>query len=180
MFLSLKRAALAASVVVVGFVATAEAQYGRTAQLRRAARNVGARPVDRVQQRPTAVQPVYYAAPKKMVIEGGAKPAAKAAPAPRGYVHLDAPLYSSPVQNVPHQVGGTFITNQAFAPHEMLHAHTYKAMYGPFYYKVRGSWFVWPCGVESYDRWELMGTEVKVEYRSHIPMFSRFSRPWFK
>jgi len=84
--------------------------------------------------------------------------------APKGYPQLNAALYPSPIQNVPYQVGGTLITNQAFAPHEMLYPHTYKALYPPFYYKVRGGWILTPWGVESHSRWELQGTEVKVEY----------------
>lgn len=94
-----------------------------------------------------------------------------------GYPYLNAPLYTSPQQYIPYQTGTTIITNQALAPHEMLHPHEYEAMYPPFYYKVRGSWFVWPWGVSSYDRWELQGTEVEVEYKSHISPFAGFVPP---
>ncbi|MCH8828811.1 MAG: hypothetical protein IID45_04460 [Planctomycetes bacterium] len=128
-------------------------------------------------QRAVPGYPVYYAAPNTA---GKNRQPAGAARVPARYPYLNAPLYSSPVQNVPYQVGGTMITNQAFAPHEMLYPHTYRALYPPYYYRVRGSWIVWPWGVESYDRWKLMGTEVKVEYSSSIPFFSRFTRPLFR
>lgn len=95
-----------------------------------------------------------------------------------GYPQLNAPLYPSPVQQVPHQIGGTVVTNPAFAPHEMLYPHTYRALYPPFYHKVRGTWFVWPWGVETREQWKLQGTEVKVEYRSSRPFLSGFGRFW--
>lgn len=88
------------------------------------------------------------------------------------YPQINAPLYPSPQPNTPTYAGGTMITNQAFSPHEMLYPHTYKAMYGPYYYKVRGSWICTPWGVRSHDRWELQGTEVTVKYRSHDKPFS--------
>ncbi|MBL4885445.1 MAG: hypothetical protein JKY95_13035 [Planctomycetaceae bacterium] len=90
----------------------------------------------------------------------------------RCYPQVNAPLYPSPQPHVPTYAGGTMITNQAFSPHEMLYPHTYKAMYGPYYYKVRGSWITTPWGVRSHDRWELQGTEVTVKYRSHDKLFS--------
>lgn len=98
--------------------------------------------------------------------------------APRkGYPRLGAPMYPCPQQNIPVQVGGTLITNQAFAPHEMLHAHRYRAMYGPFFYRVKGTWLWTPFGMESHDKWELVGTEVKVNYKSRISPFSGFIAP---
>ncbi|MCG6157050.1 hypothetical protein [Rubinisphaera margarita] len=104
------------------------------------------------------------------------------APSP-GYPQLNAPLYPSPQPMTPIYAGGTMITNQAFSPHEMLYPHQYKAMYGPYYYKVRGSWYLTPLGVRSHDRWELQGTEVSVKYRSHYKPFSFYfppatSNPW--
>lgn len=95
----------------------------------------------------------------------------------RGYPNLHAPLYSSPQQNVPSEMGGTLITNQAFAPHEMLYPHEYRSMYGPFYYRVKGNWIWTPFGMESHDKWELMGTEVKVKYRSKYSLRSLFIPP---
>lgn len=155
----LKCAAMTAAFAVFGSAGTAEAQVYRAGG-----------PAVR-----SAARPVYYAQPKKVVVNNGAPVRVV-----QGYPYLDAPLYTSPSQRVPYQVGSTIVTNQAFAPHEMLYPHTYRALYPPYYYKVRGSWFVWPWGVESHDRWELQGTEVKVEYRSKIPLFSRFSKPWFE
>ena len=72
------------------------------------------------------------------------------------------------------------IVNQALAPHEMMHAHRYRAMYPPFYYKVSGSWIVRPFGVESQDHWELQGTEVEVKYHDRIRLKSRFVPPIFR
>ncbi|MBW3542989.1 MAG: hypothetical protein KY476_22230 [Planctomycetes bacterium] len=94
-----------------------------------------------------------------------------------GYPYLDAPLYPSPVPNVPYQVGATLITNQALAPHEMLYKHEYKALYPPYYYKVDGGWVVTPWGVWSHEDWKLQGTQVEVEYRPHYSIFSMFCPP---
>ena len=95
-----------------------------------------------------------------------------------GYVALNAPLYPSPRQDIPIQVGGTMITNPAFAPHEYLYAHDYNAMYGPFYYRSRGNWVITPWGVRTNEKWDLVGTTVKVKYRSKIPFFTGFSAPF--
>lgn len=93
------------------------------------------------------------------------------------YPQLHAPLYPSPVQHTPTWNGGTIITNQAFAPHEMLHSHTYRAMYGPFYYRVKGGWIWTPFGVRQHEQVKLEGTEVEVKYKSHYPLLSGFRRP---
>ena len=101
-----------------------------------------------------------------------------------GSVQLDAPMYPCLLPNIPYQVGGSMMTNQAFAPHEMLYAHKYKAVYPPFYYKVHGKWMVTPFGVWSHDTWVLEGTEVEVNYKSKLGslssklgVFSGFSQP---
>lgn len=103
------------------------------------------------------------------------------APAPHGgpnvYPRLNAPLYPSPVQHVPAWTGGTFITNQAFAPHEMTYPHRYHAMYPPFYYKVDGKWILTPCGMRQHEQWKLEGTEVTVNYRSRFRLFSGYHPP---
>ena len=93
------------------------------------------------------------------------------------YPQLQAPLYPSPVQHTPAWNGGTFITNQAFAPHEMLYPHTYRAMYPPYYYKVKGGWIWTPFGMRQHEEVKLQGTEVTVKYRSHYPLFSGFRVP---
>lgn len=93
------------------------------------------------------------------------------------YPQLNAPLYPSPVQYTPSWNGGTVVTNQAFAPHEMLYPHTYHAMYPPFYHKVKGGWFWTPFGFRQHEHWELQGTEVTVKYRSHYPLFGGFHPP---
>ena len=93
------------------------------------------------------------------------------------YPYLDAPLYPTPQPNIPHQTGGTFITNQAFAPHEMLYPHSYRAMYPPYSYKVQGDWLVTPLGVWSTEHWKLQGTQVSVKYKSRISLLSGFAPP---
>ncbi|MCA9076861.1 MAG: hypothetical protein KDA93_17675 [Planctomycetaceae bacterium] len=93
------------------------------------------------------------------------------------YPVLNAPLYSSPVQHVPEYAGGSVITNQALAPHEMLYPHEYHAMYGPFYYRVNGVWVVTPFGVRQHEKWQLQGTHVKVRYHDHFRLFSSFHPP---
>jgi hypothetical protein len=94
-----------------------------------------------------------------------------------GYPYLNAPLYPASQPHVPHQIGGAVITNQAFSPHEMLHPHKYRAMYPPYYYRVKGHWWVSPWGVWSSEDWELQGTEVKIEYSDHIGLLSLFKPP---
>jgi hypothetical protein len=86
-----------------------------------------------------------------------------------GYVRLGAPLYPTPRPNIPIWTGSTVITNQAFAPHEMLYPHTYKAIYPPFYHRVKGGWVLTPLGVRSHEKWQLQGTQVQVKYRSSYP-----------
>jgi|GEM_PF-1562674 len=93
------------------------------------------------------------------------------------YPQLNAPLYPGPVQYTPPYTGGTVITNQAFAPHEMLYPHTYRAMYPPYYHKVSGHWFWTPFGFRQHEDWKLQGTEVTVKYRSHYPVFGGFRPP---
>jgi hypothetical protein len=90
------------------------------------------------------------------------------------YPKLNAPLYPSPQQFNPPWTGGAIITNQALAPHEMLYPHKYHAMYGPFYYRVRGHWVMTPFGMRQHEQWELQGTEVTVKYRPHYAPFSGF------
>ncbi len=94
-----------------------------------------------------------------------------------GYVKLNAPLNPTPRPDIPHQMGGAMITNQAFYPQEMLYPHEYNAMYGPYYYRVSGKWKVTPWGVRSYEHWELLGTKVRVRYKSKISPFSGFVTP---
>lgn len=94
-----------------------------------------------------------------------------------GYVRLGAPLYPSPQPNTPIWVGSTVITSPALAPHEMLYPHTYRAIYPPYYHRVRGGWIVTPFGVRSHERWELQGTQVEVKYRSSHPSWIKSG--WF-
>ena len=101
-------------------------------------------------------------------------------PTTAGFARLSAPLYPSPVQNIPHQVGGVVITNPALAPHEMLYEHEYRALYPPFYYRVKGWWAWTPFGVESHDKWELMGTEVRVRYKSRPSLLQRIADPFIE
>ena len=96
---------------------------------------------------------------------------------PGQYMGPAGGLYPSPRPGVPANVGASAITNPAFHPHEMMHKHRYKAMYGPFYHKVNGCWIVTPFGVWSKENWKLQGTTVDVKYKSHISPFAFFSRP---
>ncbi|HEY0982812.1 MULTISPECIES: hypothetical protein [unclassified Schlesneria] len=86
-----------------------------------------------------------------------------------GYAYLGAPMYPCPRPNIPIWTGSTMITNQALAPHEMLYPHTYRAMYPPYYHRVKGHWLLTPLGVRSHEKWELQGTMVQVKYRSAYP-----------
>jgi hypothetical protein len=96
---------------------------------------------------------------------------------PNVYPRMNAPLYPAPVQYTPSWNGGAVITNQAFAPHEMLYPHKYHAMYPPYYYKVHGSWYWTPFGMRQHESWKLEGTEVIVNYRPRIKLFSGFHPP---
>jgi hypothetical protein len=93
------------------------------------------------------------------------------------YPQTGAALYPAPRPGIPHQVGGIAIENPAFHPHEMLYPHRYKAMYGPYSYKVNGGWMVTPFGVWSHEDWKLQGTTVDVKYKSHISPFTFFKPP---
>jgi hypothetical protein len=93
------------------------------------------------------------------------------------YPATSAGLYSSPQPNIPYQVGMTAITNQALYPHEFLYPHEYRAIYPPYYYKVKGGWLSTPFGVWSNETWKPMGTEVNVKYKSRISPFSGFIPP---
>lgn len=119
-----------------------------------------------------AQQPIPY--PSAMAARPAThQAAAPALPNPNLYPRLNAPLYPSPVQSVPTWTGGAVITNQALAPHEMLYAHEYNALYPPFYYRVKGHWLFGPMGVNQSELWKLEGTRVKVKYRSRPSLFSR-------
>jgi hypothetical protein len=98
-------------------------------------------------------------------------------PVQPGYPYLNAPLYPYPSQNVPVQVGATMITNQAFYPQEMLYPHDYEALYPPYYYRAKGWWLATPLGTRSDERWELLGTRVKVKYRTAVPFWAGWHPP---
>jgi len=91
-----------------------------------------------------------------------------------------APLYPAPRPGIPHQVGGTAIVHPFLHPHEMLYAHRYKSMYGPYYYKVHGKWMLTPFGVWSKEHWRAQGTTVDVKYKSHISKFALFHPPMIR
>ncbi len=94
-----------------------------------------------------------------------------------GYPSLNAPMYPCPLPYIPYQTGGTFITNQAFDPHEMLYPHTYRSLYPPYYYEVSGGWKLFPWGVGQTERWKLRGTYVSVKYKSGWGLFSGWCPP---
>jgi hypothetical protein len=97
-------------------------------------------------------------------------------------------MYPSPRPNVPIWAGSTMITSPALAPHEMLYPHSYRALYPPYYHRVKGGWIWTPFGIRSHERWELQGTQVQVNYRSqypsifrgawHPPTISYWKGPW--
>lgn len=140
-----------------------------------------AQPAPAIQQTAgVEVAPAYGQAPmpvRSVSTPTGAAPTAGAMPVSPWYPQTNAGMYPAPLPNIPIQSGGTAITNQAFAPHEMLYPHEYRAIYPPYYYKVKGGWIVTPLGVMSHDHWELMGTEVRVKYKSKISPLSRFVPP---
>lgn len=154
------------TTVLAGILAMTSAAYGQQRQ------PVGGQ-----------AQPAYYAQPKKVIInpnQGGApQPIGVGAneqvrvPAQTGYVQLHAPLYPSPKPNIPYQVGATYITNPALAPHEMLYPHRYRALYPPYYYRVNGQWKAMFGTMRRYEQWKLEGTEVNVEYCSKKPFLYR-------
>lgn len=98
-------------------------------------------------------------------------------PSQPGYVNLGAPLYSSPQPTVPVWAGGSMIPTPALAPHEMLYPHTYRAMYPPFYHRVKGHYVWTPFGMRTHENWQLQGTMVTVKYRSEYPVLKTFHPP---
>lgn len=84
------------------------------------------------------------------------------------YVPIQASLYPCPRPDVPHEVGWTLITNPALAPHEMLYAHRYRALYPPYYYHNKGGLACLPF----FPKPPLKGTEVTVKYKSCCGPFS--------
>lgn len=96
---------------------------------------------------------------------------------PVGYARLDSALYPSPRQDIPPYVGSTMITNPALDPHEMLYAHRYRGLYGPFYHKTYRTWVMTPFGICKNEKRVLVGTEVRVNYKSSISPFSLFFPP---
>lgn len=149
------------------------ASSGRTVPTRTA-------PMTRLRPTPASV-PTRSSAPVRTVssrsYSGGSMPVYDGGYSMGTYPVTSAGLYSSPRPNIPYQVGMTAITNQALYPHEFLYPHEYKAIYPPYYYKVKGKWMVTPFGVWSHEKWKPMGTEVSVKYRSSISPFSGFIPP---
>ncbi len=97
-----------------------------------------------------------------------------------GYPYLNAPMSPTPRPDIPYQAGGSYITNQALFPHEMLYPHTYEAMYPPFYYKSRGRITMTRDGIRVKEKWKLQGTKVKVKYRSFIGLGTLFKTPFHR
>ncbi len=116
-------------------------------------------------------------APAPMAAPQAAVQGYVAVPSQPGYVHLGAPLYPSPRPNIPVEVGSTFITSQALAPHEMLYPHTYRSMHGPYYHRVVGKYVWTPFGMRTHEEWQLQGTMVEVKYRSQQPFLKRLAAP---
>lgn len=84
-------------------------------------------------------------------------------PRPLHYPNLDASLYPCPVPTVPYEMGGTVLTNSYLSPHEMLYHHHYRALYPPYYYKVK-----WQYGVRLTSATNAHGTTVPVLQRTKV------------
>ena len=123
------------------------------------------------------------ARPSGQILNGmnGGVPASQIPPAviqgAPGMARVDGALYPSPQPGIPFHVGSTMITNPAFDPHEMLYAHRYRGLYGPFYHKTCRHWVLTPFGICKSEKRILMGTEVRVNYKSHISPFALFWPP---
>lgn len=98
-------------------------------------------------------------------------------PGPVGIARIDGAMYPAPLPGIPFDVGTTMITNPALDPHEMLYAHRYRGLYGPFYHKTYRHWVMTPFGICKSEKRVLVGTEVRVNYKSHISPFSLFFPP---
>jgi hypothetical protein len=122
-------------------------------------------------------RPVAQAAASPTPITASEGAVIQGQPSQPGYVQLGAPLYPSPRPNIPIWTGGTFITNQALAPHEMLYPHTYRSLHGPYYHRVTGTYMWTPFGMRTHEKWELQGTMVTVKYRSHQPFLKKLAHP---
>lgn len=98
-------------------------------------------------------------------------------PAPAGFARIDGALYPAPLPGIPFDVGTTMITNPALDPHEMLYAHRYRGLYAPFYHKTYRHWVLTPFGICKSEKRVLVGTEVRVNYKSYISPCSLFFPP---
>lgn len=148
-------------------------------------------PSARAQETPArfigAAQPVANAQVPPMAMTSPHAAPQVAVGAQAGYVRLGAPLYPSPKPTVPIWAGATFVPTPALAPHEMLYPHTYRAMYPPYYHRVKGRYMWTPFGMRTHEDWELQGTLVEVKYRSHYskanpfipPRISTNGGPWY-
>lgn len=84
-------------------------------------------------------------------------------PRPLHYPNLDSSLYPCPRPNVPIEMGGSVITNSYMYPHEMLYHHHYKALYPPYYYKVK-----WRYGVRMQMVTTDSGATVPMMYQTKV------------
>lgn len=104
-------------------------------------------------------------------------PVGPAYPAPAGIARIDGAMYPAPLPGIPFDVGTTMITNPALDPHEMLYAHQYRGLYAPFYHKTYRHWVLTPFGICKSEKRVLVGTEVRVNYKSYISPCSLFFPP---
>lgn len=84
---------------------------------------------------------------------------------PTSNAPVQGALYPCPKPDIPSEVGWTLITNPAFHPYEMTYAHSYRALYPPYYYKNTHGLSCLPF----FPKPHLVGTEVRVKYSSHYP-----------
>ncbi|MES2792046.1 MAG: hypothetical protein V4719_20695 [Planctomycetota bacterium] len=125
---------------------------------------IPARPAGQVMNGMNGGTPTYQAPPAM----SGGNP---------GYYRMDGAMYPGPQPGIPYHVGSTVITNPALDPHEMLYAHRYRGLYGPFYHKTCRTWVLTPFGICKNEKRTLVGTEVRVNYKSHISPFALFWAP---
>ena len=165
------------ALVTIGWTGTTQAQISNSNYVAGPAAHPGIVLVEHQSQPPANISQAVTARPIVLTNAETNPAAEQPGVAPKEYVQLDAPLNPYPVQTVPSQVGSTLITTPVLAPQEMLYPHEYRAMYPPYYYKVRGSWLWTPFGIHSKDTWKLQGTEVSVKYKSRVGLFKGFVPP---
>lgn len=159
----MSRRNLSASLVVAGLLlSTITAATQAANPFSRVLRVSNEQPAPIAQPQPIGAAPVVSGSVHGGYVHG-------AAAGGEGFASLDAPLYPSPRQHIPREVGYTVITNPALYPHEMTYPHKYRALYPPYYYKQHWIPFL--------PKPALKGTEVTVKYHGRISPCALFYAP---